>query len=170
MSNLTIGGVDPRTRLPFTYYETIAGGMGAGPFRDGTDGVHTHMTNSLNTPIEALEFAYPLRMNHYGYRRKSGGDGTFCGGDGLIREFELLGDSQVSLLCDRHAIPPYGLGGGSTGATGRVTVLPPDRSTPSALPAKSSQYLTAGTVLRIETPGGGGWGPGHHQGKSSEPE
>jgi N-methylhydantoinase B len=159
MSNLTIGGVDPRTRLPFTYYETIAGGMGGGPFRDGTSGVHTHMTNSLNTPIEALEFAYPLRMKHYGYRSGSGGSGTFRGGDGLIREFELLCDSQVTLLCDRQKYAPYGLGGGSVGVPGRVTARLPSESVPSPLAAKSSQYLPADTVLQIKTPGGGGWGP-----------
>jgi N-methylhydantoinase B len=159
MSNLTIGGVDPRTQLPFTYYETIAGGMGAGPFRDGTSGVHTHMTNSLNTPIEALEFAYPLRMKQYGYRSGSGGAGTFLGGDGLIREFELLCDSQVTLLADRQESSPYGLRGGSPGAPGRVTALLDGNSAPRALHAKSSQYLPTGTALRIETPGGGGWGP-----------
>ena len=158
MSNLTIGGVDARTRLPFTYYETIAGGMGAGSFRDGTSGVHTHMTNSLNTPIEALEFAYPLRMKHYGYRPGSGGSGMFRGGVGLIREFELLNDSQVTLLADRQRSAPYGLRGGSPGALGRVTARLPGETISSSLTAKSSQYLPAGTILRIETPGGGGWG------------
>jgi N-methylhydantoinase B len=159
MSNLTIGGIDPRTQSPFTYYETIAGGMGAGPFHDGTSGVHTHMTNSLNTPIEALEFAYPLRATHYGYRRGSGGNGMFRGGDGLIRAFELLTDSQVTLLCDRQKYSPYGLRGGSAGASGRTTAQPPGESDPNPLPTKSSQYLAAGTVLRIETPGGGGSDP-----------
>jgi N-methylhydantoinase B len=158
MSNLTVGGVDPRTRFPFTYYETIAGGMGAGPLRNGTSGVHTHMTNSLNTPIEALEFAYPLRAKRYGYRYGSGGSGTLRGGDGLIREFELLTDSQVTLLCDRQRFAPYGLRGGSVGAFGRVTAQLSCELVSNPLPAKSSQYLPAGTVLRIETPGGGGWG------------
>ena len=170
MSNLTIGGVDPRTRLPFTYYETIAGGMGAGPSCDGTSGVHTHMTNSLNTPIEALEFAYPLRMKRYSYRPGSGGDGMFRGGDGLIREFELLSDSQVTLLFDRQESAPYGLGGGTSGAPGRVTARPLSESFPKRLAAKSSQYLAAGTVLGIETPGGGGWGPAllHESRRKSE--
>jgi N-methylhydantoinase B len=158
MSNLTIGGVDARTRLPFTYYETIAGGMGGGPFGDGTSGVHTHMTNSLNTPIEALEFAYPLRMKRYGYRPGSGGRGRFRGGDGLIREVELLSDSQVTLLCDRQKSTPYGLNGGDVGSSGEVTVRLPGESVSSPLAAKSSQYLPAGTCLQIETPGGGGWG------------
>ncbi|MBV8673456.1 MAG: hydantoinase B/oxoprolinase family protein, partial [Acidobacteriaceae bacterium] len=98
MSNLTIGGIDPRTREPFTYYETTAGGMGARPGLDGISGVQTHMTNSLNTPIEALEYAYPFRVRRYGYRPGSGGAGQFRGGDGLIREIELLADAQVTLL------------------------------------------------------------------------
>ena len=170
MSNLTIGGLDSRTRIPFTYYETIAGGMGGGPLREGTSGVHTHMTNSLNTPIEALEFAYPLRMKRYGYRSGSGGSGTFRGGDGLIREFELLSDSQVTLLCDRQKSLPYGLGGGSAGAPGRVMALLPGESVSTLLAAKSSRYFPADTVLRIETPGGGGWGPGllHEGSRESE--
>ena len=170
MSNLTVGGLDSRTRIPFTYYETIAGGMGGGPLREGTSGVHTHMTNSLNTPIEALEFAYPLRMKRYGYRSRSGGSGTFRGGDGLIREFELLSDSQVTLLCDRQKSLPYGLGGGSAGAPGRVMALLPGESVSTLLAAKSSRYFPADTVLRIETPGGGGWGPGllHEGSRESE--
>ena len=170
MSNLTVGGLDSRTRIPFTYYETIAGGMGGGPLREGTSGVHTHMTNSLNTPIEALEFAYPLRMKRYGYRSGSGGSGTFRGGDGLIREFELLSDSQVTLLCDRQKSLPYGLGGGSAGAPGRVMARLPGESLSTLLAAKSSRYLPADTVLRIETPGGGGWGPGllHEGSRESE--
>lgn len=159
MSNLTIGGVDTRTRSPFTYYETTAGGMGAGPFCDGTSGVHTHMTNSLNTPVEALEFAYPLRVKRYGYRSGSGGSGTFRGGAGLIREFELLNDTQVTLLADRQKTAPYGLAGGSVGTPGQVTARIPGESASSPVAAKSSQYLPAGTTLRIETPGGGGWGP-----------
>ena len=101
MSNLTIGGVDPRTNAPFTYYETTAGGMGARPTADGVSGVQMHMTNSLNTPIEALEFAYPFRVNRYSYRANSGGAGQHRGGDGLIRELELLADSEVTLLADR---------------------------------------------------------------------
>ena len=158
MSNLTIGGIDPRRNLPFTYYETIAGGMGAGPFRDGTSGVHTHMTNSLNTPTESLEFEYPLRVKQYSYRRGSGAEGKFCGGDGLVREFELLADAQLTLLADRQKFAPYGLSGGSTGASGKTTALIPGESAPTQLSAKSSQHLPHGTVVRIETPGGGGWG------------
>src|SRR5581483_5661059 len=158
MSNLTIGGIDPRKNLPFTYYETIAGGMGAGPFHDGTSGVHTHMTNSLNTPIESLEFEYPLRVKQYSYRRESGGNGKWNGGDGLIREFQLLADSQLTLLSDRQKFAPYGLSGGSSGAHGNATAIMPEESTQTQLQAKSSQHLPRGTTVRIETPGGGGWG------------
>ena len=122
MSNLTIGGIDPRTGEPFAYYETAAGGMGARPGLDGVDGVDTHMTNSLNTPIEALEYAYPFRVRRYGYRRGSGGDGKFRGGDGLIREIELLGDAEVTLLAERRKFRPYGLEGGEDGAAGGAWV------------------------------------------------
>src|SRR5207248_6231011 len=118
MSNLTIGGIDPRTEQRFAYYETIAGGMGARPNADGISGVHTHMTNSLNTPVEALEYAYPVRVRRYSYRRNSGGQGKFRGGDGLIREIELLADAQVTLLSDRRKFQPYGLAGGEPGEPG----------------------------------------------------
>src|SRR5437879_8485364 len=120
MNNLTIGGIDPRTHRPFAYYETIAGGMGARPNADGLSGVHTHMTNSLNTPVEALEYAYPFRVRKYAYRPGSGGRGKFRGGDGLIREIELLTDAQVTLLSDRRKFRPYGLAGGEPGAAGRA--------------------------------------------------
>lgn len=157
MSNLTIGGIDHRTQLPFTYYETTAGGMGARPTADGVSGVQTHMTNSLNTPIEALELAYPVRMLRYSHRPYSGGDGLFRGGDGLIREFQLLTDANVTLLADRRDRGPYGLYGGHAGSVGSATATLPGES-PTALPGKSSQNLPAGTLLRLETPGGGGWG------------
>ena len=162
MSNLTIGGIDPRTSTPFTYYETIAGGMGARPSADGKgsdgiDGVHCHMTNSLNTPIEALEYAYPFRVRSYSYRPNSGGDGSARGGHGLIREIELLTPAQVTLLSDRRKFAPYGLAGGSDGATGRAQITMPNGHT-TELPGKCTQYAEAGDIIRIETPGGGGWG------------
>ncbi len=158
MSNLTIGGIDPRTHEPFTYYETTAGGMGARPTLDGISGVHTHMTNSLNTPIEALEYAYPFRVRRYGYRSGSGGAGRFRGGDGLIREIELLVPAQVTLLADRRQFHPWGLAGGDEGAAGRAIVTEAGTGTVSELPGKCSRYLQPGDILRIETPGGGGWG------------
>jgi N-methylhydantoinase B len=158
MSNLTIGGIDPRSGLPFTYYETMAGGMGARPGIDGISGVQTHMTNSLNTPIEALEYAYPLRVRRYGYRRESGGTGEFPGGDGLVREIELLSPAQVTLLADRRKYRPWGLAGGEAGAAGRATVERTGSKEETELPGKCSTHLEAGDVLRLESPGGGGWG------------
>lgn len=158
MSNLTIGGIDPRSGAAFTYYETTAGGMGAGPHQDGLSGVQTHMTNSLNTPIEALEFAYPLRMKSYGYRRSSGGAGEHRGGDGLIKELEILSDAQVTLLADRRKFRPYGLQGGEEGSPGHTLLIEPGAMTAIELPGKTSQRLKHGSLLRLESPGGGGWG------------
>ena len=158
MSNLTIGGTDPRTGAAFTYYETAAGGMGARPGLDGISGVQTHMTNSLNTPIEALEYAYPFRVRRYGYREGSGGEGCWRGGDGLVREIELLAPSQVTLLAERRKFRPWGLQGGGEGAAGRATVFTAADAEGRELPGKCSLHLQAGDVLRLETPGGGGWG------------
>jgi N-methylhydantoinase B len=157
MSNLTIGGVDARTAEVFTYYETTAGGMGASAAGAGLSGVQTHMTNSLNTPVEALEFAYPLRMRRYGYRRGSGGCGLHRGGDGLVKEVEILCDAEVTLLADRRRFRPYGLQGGEDGAAGGASIV--GKGVERELPGKSSARMKAGTVLRVETPGGGGWGP-----------
>jgi N-methylhydantoinase B len=167
MNNLTVGGIDPRTGRPFAYYETIAGGMGARCNADGLSGVHTHMTNSLNTPIEALEYAYPLRVRRYSYRPGSGGGGKYRGGDGLIRELELLADAQVTLLSDRRRFPPYGLAGGQPGVPGRALheLADNDAGVPRVslnprdeMPSKCSLQAKKGDVIRIETPGGGGWG------------
>ena len=157
MNNLTIGGIDERTGEPFAYYETIAGGMGARPDRAGVSGVHTHMTNSLNTPAEALEYAYPLRITQYSLRKGSGGSGKFPGGDGIVRELELLADSEVTLLADRRSRGPYGLQGGADGAAGRTEVVHHDGKC-EALPGKTSVRLKKGERIRIESPGGGGWG------------
>jgi len=157
MNNLTIGGIDERTGEPFAYYETIAGGMGARPDRDGVSGVHTHMTNSLNTPAEALEYAYPLRVTEYSLRKGSGGAGKFRGGDGIVREVELLADSEVTLLADRRSRGPYGLQGGSDGAPGRTEVVHQNGAR-ETLAGKSSVRLKKGDKVRIESPGGGGWG------------
>jgi len=157
MNNLTIGGIDERTGEPFAYYETIAGGMGARPDRDGVNGVHTHMTNSLNTPAEALEFAYPLRVTRYSLRKDSGGQGRFHGGEGIVREVELLSDAEVTLLADRRKQGPRGLQGGADGAAGRTEVVHLDGSR-EVLPGKTSVRLKKGDRVRVESPGGGGWG------------
>ncbi len=152
MNNLTIGGIDLRSGQEFSYYETVAGGMGARPALDGMSGVHTHMTNSLNTPAEALEYAYPLRVREYRLRRGSGGPGKQHGGDGVVREIETLVPARMSLLADRRKRGPYGLYGGNDGATGENKINSTD------IKAKGSHELKAGDRIRIETPGGGGWG------------
>jgi len=157
MNNLTIGGIDPNRGEPFAYYETIAGGMGARPGKDGVSGVHTHMTNSLNTPAEALEYAYPLRVRNYSLRQNSGGQGKYRGGDGIVREIEVLTDSEVTLLADRRNRGPWGLHGGADGAPGKSTIVRPD-GTEEQLPGKFNVRLRTGERIRIETPGGGGWG------------
>ncbi len=157
MNNLTVGGIDPRTGEPFAYYETIAGGMGARPKKPGVSGVHTHMTNSLNTPAEALEYAYPLRVLRYSLRPGSGGEGRHGGGDGIVREIEVLTDAEVTLLAERRTRGPYGLEGGRDGAPGKAYLVRQDGSM-EELPGKFNVRLRAGERIRIETPGGGGWG------------
>jgi N-methylhydantoinase B len=157
MNNLTIGGIDPRTRKPFAYYETIAGGMGARPTKPGVSGMHTHMTNSLNTPAEALEFAYPLRVRHYSLRRASGGKGQHRGGDGIIREIEVLSDCELTLLAERRTRGPWGLSGGAAGLPGKAIVIRANGAT-EEMPGKFSTRLFKGERIRIESPGGGGWG------------
>lgn len=221
MNNLTIGGLfppgDPRGGEPFAYYETIAGGMGARPTKSGVSGVHTHMTNSLNTPAEALEYAYPFRITRYSLRRaindqansatsntspssnagaapfpfrggcdsrgcdlqgttvphtgppwanmgedwgpfpSSGGEGKFRGGDGIIREIEVLTDAEVTILSDRRKRGPYGLAGGQDGTPGKTEIIRLD-GTVETLPSKGSARLKKGERVRVETPGGGGWG------------
>jgi len=156
MNNLSFGGRDPRTGEPFAYYETIAGGMGARPSADGLSGVHTHMTNSLNTPIEALESVYPVRVRRYSLRRGSGGEGKFRGGEGIVREIEFLTEVRGSILSDRRQAGPYGLAGGKPGRPGvnQLTV----RGSKRKLPGKVAFHAPRGSVLKIETPGGGGWG------------
>jgi N-methylhydantoinase B len=163
MNNLTIGGMDNRPAAEggygsaFAYYETIAGGMGARPTKDGPSGVHTHMTNSLNTPAEALEHAYPLRVTEYSIRKGSGGRGKSRGGDGIVREIELLSDAQVTVLADRRKCGPYGLNDASDGVPGKNEVVRADGSR-AAIPTKGSVRLRRGERVRIESPGGGGWG------------
>jgi N-methylhydantoinase B len=162
MNNLTIGGTDARTGREFAYYETVAGGMGARPDRAGLSAVHTHMTNSLNTPVEALEYAYPLRVREYAIRAHSGGRGKQRGGDGVVREIETLVDARMSLLADRRRRAPYGLAGGDEGRAGRDAVLrrveTDGRVRSRSIDAKGSWDLKAGDRVRVETPGGGGHG------------
>ncbi|HET7213295.1 MAG TPA: hydantoinase B/oxoprolinase family protein, partial [Terriglobia bacterium] len=156
MNNLSFGGIDPRIGGPFAYYETIAGGMGARPSADGMSGIHSHMTNSLNTPVEALESHFPVRVRRTSIRRGSGGRGRFRGGDGIIRELEFLTGVRCSILSDRRRFPPYGLAGGSPGKPGKNTLAANGRV--QELPSKAVAGVPAGSVLTIETPGGGGWG------------
>jgi N-methylhydantoinase B len=156
MNNLTIGGWDDARNKEFAYYETVAGGMGARPNADGLSAVHTHMTNSLNTPVEALEYAYPLRVRRYAIRRGSGGAGKQRGGDGVVREVELLTDAQVTLLADRRKIAPYGLAGGEVGQLGEAELLMGKKT--KLLPGKFSLSAKAGDRIIIKTPGGGGMG------------
>jgi N-methylhydantoinase B len=156
MNNLTIGGIDSRTNQEFAYYETVAGGMGARPYLDGLSAVHTHMTNSLNTPAEALEYAYPLRVRAYSIRKNSGGRGKQRGGDGVVREIETLVPARMSLLSDRRRLAPYGLDGGEDGNKGRGAIIKRGRA--QVITSKGSWQLEAGDRVRIETPGGGGYG------------
>jgi N-methylhydantoinase B len=161
MNNLAMGSDQPGQA--WDYYETIGGGMGAGREGGGHSGVQTHMTNTLNTPIEVLEARYPLRVTRYALRRDSGGAGQRRGGDGLVRELELLAPARVSLLTERRRHAPWGAAGGESGALGRNLL----NDVP--LPPKVSLTVAAGDRLRIETPGGGGFGvgEGHHSGSGT---
>jgi N-methylhydantoinase B len=157
MNNLTFGGIDPRTGQTVAYYETVCGGMGARPGLDGISAVHTHMTNSLNTPVEAFEHNYPARILRYSVRQESGGKGRSRGGDGVIREIGFLARTHVTVLSDRRRMAPYGLNGGQEGKPGRNKIFRAD-GTVEEMPGKFTAWLEAGDVLSIETPGGGGWG------------
>ena len=161
MNNLTIGGMDLRggQAHPYTYYETVGGGMGASPSGDGHSAVHSHMTNTLNTPVEALEYAYPLRVVRYEVRRGSGGRGKFRGGDGIRRDIQVVGEqaaAQVTLISDRRRTRPYGLAGGQAGQQGENWLIRGGKK--ESLPGKGSIYLKSGDILSIQTPGGGGFG------------
>jgi N-methylhydantoinase B len=170
MNNVTIG-VAPLSALPIlsqnggtagmrlTYYETIGGGMGARPNADGPSAVHSHMTNTLNTPVEALEYAYPMQVLRYEVRKGSGGVGQFKGGDGIVRDLKVLTDAQVTILSDRRKNPPYGLSGGGSGQCGENILTRGEKEIP--LPGKGMVDLKAGDVLSVRTPGGGGYGKKH---------
>jgi len=153
MNNVILGG------RSFVYYETVAGGQGARPGRDGMSGVHTAMTNTLNTPIEALERAFPLRVRRLRLREGSGGAGRWRGGDGIERDVEVLEDVTLSLITERRRSAPWGLAGGGPGAPGENWLLPGgDEAAAEPLPDKVTRPLRAGDVLRLRTPGGGGYG------------
>jgi len=156
MSNTTFGGVNPRTGHNFAYYETIAGGMGGRYGMDGVSAVQTHMTNTLNTPIEALERELPVMIDSYRIRRNSGGGGRFKGGDGIVRKYRFLTNSTVSLITERRKSAPYGIKGGGEGRKGKNLLTRKDET--KTIPPKATFDVKKGDVLTIETPGGGGWG------------
>lgn len=156
MNNITLGGMSPARATRFAYYETMAGGMGGRRGMDGLSGVHTHMSNTRNTPVEAIEHYLPVRITQYSLRRGSGGSGAARGGDGIVREYELLTDTSVTLLSDRRERGPYGAQGGAAGSPGRNTLIRDGKE--QKLPGKIEMSLRKGDRLRIETPGGGGYG------------
>ena len=156
MNNLAIGGWDVSRQVPFAYYETIGGGMGASQGHDGVSAIHSHMTNTQNTPIESLEYTYPIRVRQYAIRQGSGGTGRYRGGDGIVRELEFLQDTTVTILSDRRIHAPYGIAGGNAGQRGANVLCRNEGET--ILPSKVNFEAKAGHRLRIETPGGGGYG------------
>jgi N-methylhydantoinase B len=171
MNNMTVGGSDLLGGV-FAYYETVGGGMGAGPNRPGLSGVHVHMSNSLNTPVEALEHAYPFRVERYEIRRGSGGTGRHPGGDGLRRDIRLLGDARVTLLSERRHRGPPGARGGGPGAPGENALIRDGVET--LLPGKVTFDALAGDIVSVRSPGGGGWGepptPADDRSASDRPE
>ncbi len=159
MNLIGVGGVDPRSGRSYTYIETIAGGQGGRPNGDGMDGVQCNMTNTMNTPVEALEISYPLRVERYEIREATGGPGCHRGGHGIVRSLTAIGhDARVSLQSDRRRFAPYGLHGGLEGTTGR-NWMRDQAGNVHELPGKVSLTLKAGETVGVETPGGGGWGP-----------
>ena len=154
MNNVLVGGDG------WVYYETIGGGQGGRPNgRAGMNGVHTAMTNTRDTPVEAFERAYPMRVRRYALRTNSGGAGAAPGGDGIVRELEMLEDATLSLITERRVSQPWGTAGGEPGAVGENWLLPGgDEALARRLADKGTVRLTAGDVVRIVTPGGGGFG------------
>ncbi|MCX8996993.1 hydantoinase B/oxoprolinase family protein [Rhizobiaceae bacterium BDR2-2] len=158
MNLIGIGGRDPRNGKPYTYIETIGGGQGGRPMGPGMSGVHANMSNTLNTPIEALEISYPFRVERYELREGSAGTGLNPGGEGVVRALRIIGhEARVSLQTDRRKFHPYGLHGGGKGATG-VNWMEDETGARHRLAGKGSLTLQAGEVIVVETPGGGGWG------------
>ena len=159
MNNFTFGGLMVNAageRQPFVYYETNGGGLGAGATGPGGSGMHAHMSNTLNTPIEALEYNFPVRLLAYNLRRGSGGQGQHPGGDGLIRTVQFLGPVTATIMSERRETQPYGLNGGEPGSCGRNQLLRAGQTT--TLPGKITLPIEAGDIIQLETPGGGGWG------------
>jgi N-methylhydantoinase B len=152
MNNVAMGHIDDETGKRWDYYETLAGGIGGGPTTSGRDAVHSHMTNTLNTPVESLEMHYPLRVHRYAVRRGSGGKGKHHGGAGIVREYEFLDEAQLTLLSERRLLSPWGLNEGGAGMKGRNSL------NGETLPGKCSIVVKKGDRLLIETPGGGSWG------------
>jgi N-methylhydantoinase B len=152
MNNLAMGARGEGGKGKWDYYETMGGGMGAGAHGGGLSAVQTHMTNTLNTPVEVLEMNYPLRLRRYALRRGSGGEGKRCGGDGLVREFEFLDAAEVTLLTERRRHAPWGVAGGHDGACGE------NRLNGELLAGKTTLTVKPGDRLTVATPGGGGWG------------
>ncbi|MCK5157815.1 MAG: hydantoinase B/oxoprolinase family protein, partial [Candidatus Heimdallarchaeota archaeon] len=156
MNNLIIGGTD-RSGRPFTFYETIGGGAGGRPTKDGIDGIHSHMTNTMNTPIEEIEVRYPLVVEKYALREDSCGNGRFRGGLGIIRQFRTKVPVVVSVLGERQKTAPWGLAGGEDGKKGIYSVIKSDGKK-IILPGKTTTTVNAEEIIVIETPGGGAWG------------
>jgi N-methylhydantoinase B len=156
MNNLLFGGYDPVRQRLFVYYETIAGGAGACPHTDGASGIHVHMTNTRNTPVEAIESAFPVRVLEYRFAERTGGMGRYRGGDGVIRTFQFLTETTITLFTDRRRSAPYGLQGGKAGKRGQNRLLISNRLETEII--KGTVRVPAGTILTIRTPGGGGWG------------
>jgi N-methylhydantoinase B len=160
MNNVTFGGTDPRSDSPYAFYETQGGGFGGRAGTDGMDGVHVHMSNTMNTPAEVLETAYPLRVERYELRPDSGGPGEFRGGLGLRRDITVRDHAATfSLLADRHRSRPYGLAGGDPGESGSAALVDADGDDLERLPPKVIRELDPGTTVSIRTPGAGGYGP-----------
>ena len=156
MNNVIIGGWDCEKQRPFAYYETLGGGMGAGADSPGASGIHSHMTNTMNTPVEALEYAYPFRISRYVIREGTGGAGGHAGGNGITREIEFLQGAQVTIISDRRQSRPFGLAGGGAGQSGRNVLIRKGKE--KTLLGKTELVVKKGDQLRIETPGGGGYG------------
>ena len=158
MNNITIGGYDSRRNRSYAYYETLAGGAGGGPHQAGRSGVHTHMTNTLNTPVEAIPLAYPFSIERYELRTGSGGRGKNAGGEGLVREYLFSEPATVTIISERRKLQPWGLAGGDDGASG-VNRLIRANQEEYELAARETVQVDAGDRIVIETPGGGGFGP-----------